>query len=263
MNFVVLGAFLFVALAIGLWIQSRNDRSATPGAYGPADGTVPGAANPFAGKRFYVAEYQAATADSGESFTLVHGFRAKTAVLVHLTVDPDGLSVRIGEGPTTTYPLREVLSVHQKTTHVSLNGYPAETKFVHTITFADGLSLTARGEFKDPARVSKHADSPNKPELRYAAFIADLERRTAELAYPAAVASLRQSNDISFGELTLGKAGVTSQSRVIPWSAITDCTAANGRLTIDSTRGQRIHALLEQLPNLTLLLALLANRADY
>ncbi|MEV6099364.1 DUF6585 family protein [Nocardia sp. NPDC051981] len=255
MNFFVLGVFLVVALAIGLGIQALNNRSALRGTYRPdgVSGAATGGANTVGGKTFWVTGY--AAGESGESFTLHHGLRAKTAVEVRLTVRADGLCVCIGGATAQVYPLREVLSVHQKTTQVSVNGHPAETKFLHTITFTDGLSLTAKGEFRDPDRVRRHADGKDKPELRFAAFIADLDRRIAADRLPDALSTLRQGGAIAFGDITIDYAGVGGQGRVLPWSVITEVTAYDGRLTIGTAaRGERIQVLVEQLPNLHLLI---------
>lgn len=116
------------------------------------------------------------------------------------------------------YRWDQITTVYQSIVRSSYNGVSAGTKYLYTITRADGKTVKLTQAFQDIGQLGR-----------------DISVRVSEAQLPGVRAALAQGQKLWFGDVFVDSVSVGTQRKSVPWSSVSDVQIRNGLISLVQT----------------------------
>ncbi|HEV2636874.1 MAG TPA: DUF6585 family protein [Actinocrinis sp.] len=135
----------------------------------------------------------------------------------------------------------QITTVYQSIVNTRYNGVSTGTKYMYTITRADGRTVKLTQAFEGIGHLGR-----------------SISVKVAEAQLPATKAALAEGQKLWFGDVFVDSASVGTSRKTVPWSAVSDLQVRNGQISFVQT-GKFLpltRTRAAQIPNLPLFLHL-------
>lgn len=136
---------------------------------------------------------------------------ARHRVYVH-----DNGFVHVGKrNSADVYRWDQITTVYQSIVNTRYNGISTGTRYLYTITRADGKTAKLTQAFEDIGRLGRA-----------------ISLRVSEAQLPAVKAALAEGQKLWFGDIFVDSASVGTDRRAVPWTSISDVQIRNGQISL-------------------------------
>ena len=139
---------------------------------------------------------------------------ARHRVYVH-----DNGFIHVGKrNSADVYRWDQITTVYQSIVNTRYNGISTGTRYLYTITRADGKTAKLTQAFENIGRLGR-----------------TISLRVSEAQLPAVKAALAEGRKLWFGDIFVDSASVGTARRTVPWSSISDVQIRNGQISLLQT----------------------------
>ena len=127
--------------------------------------------------------------------------------------------IHVGQGNSMdAYRWDQISTVYQAIVRTRYNGVSTGTKYLYTITRADGKTVKLTQMFQNIGQLGR-----------------DISVRVSDAQLPAVRAALAQGQKLWFGDIFVDSVSVGTQRKAVPWSSVSDVQIRNGLISLVQT----------------------------